>query len=247
MKWEEQQMRLYLIACNVFLREVCLTVAESPNVVDIKFVESSLHERPQYLRQILQQEIDAVDEKNYEAIVLAYGLCGKAVEGLKARSIPLIIPIAHDCITLFLGSRRRYDEFFAQHPGTYYYTPSAVERGGLAGSESPESKEARFAEYVEKYGEENARYLMEVEESWTKHYTRAAYIDIPPLRFLGHAERTRAIAQDKNLEYVEVAGDLSLLRRLVNGPWDESEFLRVPPGKRVLATMDNGKIMQVAG
>jgi hypothetical protein len=39
----------------------------------------------------------------------------------------MIIPKAHDCITLFLGSKERYRTYFDAHPGTYWYTPGWVE------------------------------------------------------------------------------------------------------------------------
>ena len=41
-------------------------------------------------------------------MVLAYGLCGGVTAGLHAGSITLVIPRAHDFITIFLGSRDRY-------------------------------------------------------------------------------------------------------------------------------------------
>jgi hypothetical protein len=31
---------------------------------------------------------------------------------------------------------------------------------------------------VEKYGEDNARYLMEMEQSWFSNYRTAAYVDL---------------------------------------------------------------------
>ena len=42
--------------------------------------------------------------------------------------MPLVIPRAHDCIALFMGSRQRYREYFDAHPGTYYRTSGWIER-----------------------------------------------------------------------------------------------------------------------
>jgi hypothetical protein len=38
-----------------------------------------------------------------------YGLCNLALTSLRARAVPVVVPRAHDCITLYLGSRQRYD------------------------------------------------------------------------------------------------------------------------------------------
>jgi hypothetical protein len=46
-----------------------------------------------------------------------------------------------------------------------------------------------------------------------------------------------AAARGWELERVE--GDLGLLERLLNGPWDTGEFLVVPPGARVAPSYDD--------
>ncbi|HSV32279.1 MAG TPA: DUF1638 domain-containing protein [Atribacteraceae bacterium] len=229
-----------LISCDVFVREICRMVADSPHTVDVRFLEKGLHERPDYLRGVLQQEIDTLSaaDKPFDAILLGYALCGNSTLGLTARHIPVVIPKAHDCIALFLGSRHRYLEEFNQNPGTYYYTPSAVERGYAVGAESSESKERKYTEYVAKYGEDNARYLLEMEESWTRHYRFAAFIDYPEFRFLDCAKRVREIARKKSLEYRELLGNLVLVKKLVEGDWDPADFLVLQAGQTIEVTND---------
>ena len=62
-------------------------------------------------------------------MLFGYGLCGMGLVGLTARPKPVVIPRAHDCITLFLGSRERYLEYFNAHPGVYFKTTGWIERG----------------------------------------------------------------------------------------------------------------------
>jgi hypothetical protein len=53
--------------------------------------------------------------------------------GLTARTIPLVFPRAHVCITLFFGNKERYLEYFYANPGVYFKTTGWIERGdGLA-------------------------------------------------------------------------------------------------------------------
>ena len=112
-------MRLLALTCEVLARSVYLCAARSPHVVDVHLNRRGLHDDPPNLRTILQGEIDGVNAP-YDAIVLAYGLCGGATSGLRAGSIPLVAPRAHDCITIFLGSRARYTTEFTGNPGTYW-------------------------------------------------------------------------------------------------------------------------------
>jgi hypothetical protein len=40
-----------------------------------------------------------------------------------------------------------------------------------------------------------------------------------------------------------VQGDISLIQRLINGPWTEQEFLVVQPGQSVAARVDDTAII----
>ncbi|MCS7222318.1 MAG: DUF1638 domain-containing protein [Anaerolineae bacterium] len=236
-------MRLRCLACEVLARPLYLCAAYSPHVVDVELFRRGLHNNPSDLRAQLQARIDATSGKSYDAIVLAYGLCGQSVAGLVARDIPLVVPRAHDCITIFLGSRARYRQQFEQYPGTYWYNLDYMERsdgtgGSVAlGSDASVDPDAVYQEYVEKYGKENADYLMEVMGAWQQHYQRAAFIDMG----VGDASKVeaqaRAQAERRGWLFDRLAGDLALVRKLLYGEWDD-DFLIVPPGQRIQMTYD---------
>ena len=123
-------MRLILIACEIFYREVSAVVARSVNRVDVRFLPKGLHDIGQVkMQQELAEALDDIDETQYDAAVLGYGLCNNGLVGLSARSIPLVVPRAHDCITLFLGGKERYLEYFHNNPGVYFKTTGWIERG----------------------------------------------------------------------------------------------------------------------
>ncbi len=100
-------MRLKCLSCEALARMVYLCAAQSPHLVDVEMFKLGLHNRPGDLRERLQAAVDAVPAGEYDAIVLGYGVCGQATVGLAARHTPLVIPRAHDCITLYLGDRQR--------------------------------------------------------------------------------------------------------------------------------------------
>lgn len=227
-------MHLKLIACEVFYRELCAEVARSIHQVDLQFLPKGLHDQgPAAMRKRLQQEVDEASGGPYEAIVLGYGLCGNGISGLEARACALIVPRAHDCITLFLGSRERYLSYFQNHPGVYFLTSGWIERGRTL---EPQLS-LNYADLVARYGEENARYL---QQELTRHYRQITFIRMgvePDQRFEEHSRREAA---GRGWSFEEVQGDLALIRELVNGPWDDFKFLTVPPGWRVAASHDDG-------
>lgn len=242
----EGPRRSKMLVCEVFYRECCAAAAQAKNAIELEFVEQGLHNKQSgQMCAELQKRVDACPPDRYEHILMAYGLCNNGVAGLKARGVPIVIPKAHDCITLFLGSRQRYDEIFKSHPGTYYLTSGWLERAygkdqtfdNLGGAKEKEI----YEEYVEKFGEEDAKYLMETMGAWKKHYDRMLFIDLG----LGDHEAllnvARRHANERGLRLEETKGDARLFHLLAGGPpWDPNEFLVVPPGYEIKPSYETG-------
>ena len=244
-------MRLKLIACEILYREICAAVARSINQVDVEFMPKGLHDIGQpgmYSR--LNETLAAVEETQYDAVLLGYGLCSNGVVGLSARSIPLVLPRAHDCITLFLGDKQRYLDYFHDNPGTYFKTAGWIERGrdlqqnGDLQQHGPESIQDQtgmgqsYEQLVAKYGENNAKFLHEQLCDMTRNYGQITFIETgiePDERFLDEA---RQEAARRGWKFDKVRGNLALIQSLVDGDWDSGRFLVVPPGKSVVSSFD---------
>jgi hypothetical protein len=246
-------LRLKLIACEILYRELCEVVARSVNQVDIEFLPKGLHDMGQAgMSARLAEVLAAVDEAKYEAVLFGYALCSNGLVGLTARNVPLVVPRAHDCITLFLGDKERYLDYFQKHPGVYFKTSGWIERGeGLEQlkEDSIAHKSGMLQQYEElvaKYGEDNAKFLYDQLCNMTRNYTGLTFIEMgiePDDRF---ERQARQQAAERGWKFEKLSGDMTLLRRLVDGPWDDERFLVVPPGGRVAASFDD-RIIKVEG
>ncbi len=244
-------MRLHVIACDILARPVYLCASRSPHVVDVTLLRRGLHNEPPDLRSTLQAAIDATGP-DHDAIVLGYGLCGGAAAGLVARDIPVILPRAHDCITLFLGARERYTAE-TSGPATYWYVADQLERGegyGTSignfgvGSDTDAQMEETRAEYVAKYGEDNADYLMEVLGAWQVHYGRAAFVSMGVADDTGSEAVAREQAERRGWAFERVEGNMILVRRLIDGDWGD-DMLTLQPGERLAMSYDDGVVKAV--
>ena len=238
-----------LLACKIMTREVSNLLWRCPNSIDLTLMTQKLHDRPEQLREALQQEIDMIDanadmhtndleKHDIDAILLGYGLCSNAVVGLRSKRYPLVIPRIHDCLSLLFGKRERFSEYAAKYPGTFYYTQSWCD---MAPFSTPEQREAKRAAYMEEYDddEETVEYLMSVEDEMFRNYDRVAYISWPELLREDEIDGARKLAADKNWAYDQVAGENSLLEDFLWGRWDEQHFLVIPPGKTIAASYDD--------
>ncbi len=243
-------MRYACIFCEVLFRECCLAAAESDAVIDFIQLPKGLHDTPDELRRRVQSEIDkleggpehittlnneAVPAGKYDAILLGYALCSNGIVGLSTAKTPLIVPRAHDCISLLLGSKETYREYFDTHHGAYWYSAGWIERGMTAANESKEDKLAR---YIEKYGEDNAEYLLEMEESWVKEYQWGTYINWELSTVARDRQFTRDCASYFGWNYDEIPADRRLLYDFFNGQWDNDRFLIVRPGEHIEPSND---------
>jgi len=177
---------------------------------------------------------------DFDAILLGYGLCSNGIIDIYSSKYKLVIPRAHDCITFLLGSKEKYTEYFNNMPGTYWYTMSWVECGATSGGDNAEVQAQYYRD--KGYDEEDIAYLMEAGGSWVSNYNTAAYIKMPFYDREEYQEHTKRGAAENGWDYKLINGDMGLMEAFINGEWDDSKFLVVPPGHKVTATYDDGII-----
>lgn len=251
-------MRLKLIACKALTRELSYITSTSDNNIDITYMRQGYHNAPDVMRKMLQKEIDAVESsedshtneigdnehkptplvtEGFDAILLGYGLCSNGIIGLKSRRYPLVIPRGHDCITFFLGSKKRYSEYFNNKlPGCFWYTASWIDSAQMPCQKLCE-REVDF--YHEKgYDDEDIEFLLQSNRDWVSKYKNAAYIKMPFFDKPYYPSFTKAAAEYHKWGYTSVEGDLTLLQRFIAGDWSEDDFLVVPPGKEIKPSFD---------
>ncbi len=246
----KEKMRFKLICCDVMFREMCSACLASPHKIDVEFLPKGLHDLPTaQMNSKLQTLIDSVDENQYDAILLGYALCNNGLAGITARKTKIIIPRAHDCITLFFGSRKRYQKYFDENLGTFFRTSGWIERDELHGELKQQSighttgMDMTYEQLVEEYGEDNADFLYETLCQTLKNYEKITFIKmgIEPPYFL---EQAKAEAVERNYKFEEVDGDMTIINRLVNGNWDD-DFLIIESGKTIKPSYDDKIIKAV--
>ena len=139
----------------------------------------------------------------------------------------------------------------APHPGTYWYSSDSVERSadtgagsagpsGIGSGNSTTSPDA-YADYVARYGADNAEYLLEMLGGWRSAYDRAAFIDTG-LGPRAEAEGlVRAESERAGWRFDGLEADLGLFKHLLEGDWDD-DFLVLSPGERLAMSYDAGVV-----
>ncbi len=211
------------ISCKVF--EGLIDQFLPPEIAEqVTFLDYGLHRVPTKLTFAVQNRIDEIEIPSL--IILGYGLCGNGLDGIKARQHTLIIPRTDDCIAILLGSYSRYIKEFTGEPGTYYLTKGWLESG------SNPLKE--YHEIREKYGPEDAEWIMDTQY---QHYKRLAFIahqEADLFQYRPSAKEVAAYCERWGMVYEEILGSDKYVRRLVEIALNldklDSEFLVVPPG-----------------
>ncbi|NLE68253.1 MAG: DUF1638 domain-containing protein [Lentisphaerae bacterium] len=243
-------MNLKVIACGVFEPYLERLRPECPNRLDFAILDAGLHANPNELRELAQKEIDLAHAPMFDAVCLLYGLCGRGTASLLSRDIPVAIPRAHDCITMFMGSRAEYLRQFRRHPGTFYHSLGWIEK-----KINPRDREAgelyrnyeqigyelhpEFNTLKTRHGAENARHILSFQDRWKQHYSRAAYIDLGFSDESGYARFAQEMARAYGWQYEVIRGDSSLLRKLLAGTWDPDDVFVLPPFSRSASTGDD--------
>ena len=244
-------MRIHILGCRVLTRELSALIPDCENDIDVTWLPQGMHDTPVILHDHLAAALDElyrqIDRKMQKRvpdyIVLGYGLCSKAIEGLTARDIPLVAPLTDDCIGLFLGSQERYLEYFHRYEGTYWLNSRWV-------ADCPDiddGYEDRLREeYMEQYEDEDTvDYLMDMYRENLRNYRYVGYIGTDTFDDAREKEQAKRFAARTGLGFLEKKGDNSLLRKMVQGDFDEKDFLIVPPGHRIVYSNSQERIIAV--
>ncbi len=235
--------RLKVLACKVLSREIFTLAAKSENFIDVTTLRQGLHNTPDILRCALQEEIDKIDDgsdlltaevnalQDFDAILLGYGLCSNAICGISSKKYKIVVPRAHDCITLFLGSKEKYRNYFDSHSGgVYWYTAGWNENTCMPGEDR---FKAILQSYKEKYGEDNAEYLMQMEQDWLREYNMCTFVNWKCLNNERHIEHAKKCAEFLNWNFDLLDGEINLMEDFLNGNWYDEGFLVVEPGQKI--------------
>lgn len=205
---------MVVLACQTISDELNLAMEITGADYPVCWVESGLHNSPQKLRVRIQEEIDKIDYAS--TVLLAFGYCGMALNGIKSQYARLILPKVDDCISLLLGSNKLRIDISMEKP-TYFFT-----RGWIDGERSL----LREYEYcVSKYGQKRGTEIMQI---IFKEYKCMAVIDTGAFNPDECIVKTRNLAASFGLEHNIIKGSLKLFEKLLLGPWDKSFIIAEP-------------------
>lgn len=219
-----------VIACRV-LQDLLEKLMPQDLAAHVRWMDYGLHRVPVKLTMALKDALDSLETPSL--VVLGYGLCGNGLNGLPSGPHTLLVPRTDDCIAILLGSYRTYMREFQAVAGTYYLTKGWLESGSNPLQE--------YQEYLPKYGEKEAMWLMDQQY---QNYSRVALVahsqaDLDQYR--GRAQAVAEFCKRWNMGYAEIQGSDMYVRRLIEAtvmlsqgqPLTESlarDFVVVPPG-----------------
>ncbi|ADL51002.1 DUF1638 domain-containing protein [Clostridium cellulovorans] len=207
-------MSIKVIACEV-MKEELLSIKPKA-AIDFEFISMGLHLYPNKLQKEIQSILDK--SLNYSRIILAFGLCGGSIKNVKVKNSILTIPKVHDCIPILLGSKEKYYKLKDEEKGTFY-----LSGGWMLTEKSILSEHKRICE---RFGERKA---LKVIDKMYNNYKRVLFINTSRDCDLQIKEQSKEIARLLKVNYETIDGTNNFLEKIVLGPWDQGDFINIPP------------------
>ena len=191
-----------IISCMVFKPELSALGIEESRVV---YLEQKYHRDPEILLEKVKASLAVLEQNNdLEAVILLYGYCGGGLANLSSDRVSLIIPLAHDCIPLFLGVRPPDDD--SGSGNAFYLNPGWIDHGLTPYTE--------YFKAVEIYGQEDALWLgMEMLKNYREVILVETIAGVKP----HHRRYARNMADLFNLAFREIKTDTSWIADLLSG------------------------------
>ncbi|AWW28305.1 DUF1638 domain-containing protein [Acetobacterium carbinolicum] len=206
-------MKKVMIGCSVLKKEI-EAMFDCPDL-EYRWLKEQLHNTPELLHTEIQNAIDA--ETDADIIYLCYGLCGKALVDIQAKSCPLVIPRVDDCIAMILYD---HTDLGALRCSSYF-----VSQGWLWGEDGIGYEHDRIKE---KYGEKRA---LKIARAMFKNYQYLLFIHTG-VETKEDKDKCDAMAEKLGLKVNETTGNIRILDEMVSGCKDE-RFIRLAPGEAI--------------
>jgi hypothetical protein len=198
------KLPIVIIACKI-MQSMLADLLPAGLAAEVTYMDYGLHRTPSKMTWTLQEAIDAVSQPSL--IVLGYGLCGNGLNGIQARQHTLLVPRTDDCISILLGSREAYWREFESEPGTYYLSKGWLESGS--------NPLAEYREYVDKYGPEDAQWIMDTQYQNYKRLVLVTQSEADLERYRPQAQEVAAYCQQWGMRYEEIVGSDQYVRQLL--------------------------------
>jgi len=216
-------MEKHVISCHIFKDIVDEIIKQYSLEYSTEYLDISGHNYPDKLKQELQNRINRVKDVNQ--IILLYGICGNATNGLTAKDIPIMIPRVHDCCSLLLGGNKFFLKHFSNRLSSGWAS-YAYEKGNY---------DNEYQSYLKKYDEDTAKYLIET------LYPKASsmvYID------MNHpTDESNLLKYQKNYEVEVIKGNRSYIERILLGNSSLKEVHVIKPGEGIQCIYDYKEVM----
>ncbi|WKY44996.1 DUF1638 domain-containing protein [Eubacteriaceae bacterium ES2] len=210
-------MKRVMIGCNVLRKEAEALLDCSD--IECRWIQEALHNTPELLHIEIQKAIDL--ENDADIIYLNYGLCGKALVGIEARTCSLVIPRIDDCIAMILADRTDLSDL---RRSSYF-----VSQGWLWGEEGIGYEHDRIKE---KYGEKRA---LRIARAMFKNYSYLLFIKTG-VETQADRNKCQAMAEKLGLVVNEATGNIRLLEDMLKGQEDQ-RFIVLKAGEKVSEDM----------
>lgn len=230
-------MRLRVITCDMFGRELEAVASRSTNQIEIEVLPKALHQLTcQEMLRGLQTMIDHTDRARFQAVLLVCGACQQDLAGLRAGSVPLVLPRVKDCLSLLLDRKQ-----VAPTPRqTVHYGQASNAVGAYPTSRLLEEEPVYWVVPVHETDPVKGKEGKVAPPSWEWRArfssSRRPKRPLLPRKGPRKASTRCHLAHAGFLKSPTRPGRLPLLQLLVDGYWSYTDFLVVPVGWQVVAT-----------
>jgi hypothetical protein len=121
------KMRIGVVACESFRKEMDLITEGDPDIVHKEYLEFGLHSYPQDLKRAVVEHVNALQGK-VDAVFLGFGTCNSLKDVIKELAVPTITIEADDCVGALL-TNEEYAREKRICAGTLFAIPFISEMG----------------------------------------------------------------------------------------------------------------------